>query len=185
MKKVIAAVLPILLLFALIAGTTINAYAFQVVASHVIDNDDAQGYSNRRSGFDTRIQASNLYYQDARKQSCNSVENYYEYILQDAYASRKTIQTEVSAYLYNTAFTDPQAKYVCRGTYSWSDFSLSVDYINQDLAAPGWNVIGTGQIFEGHSDGINYLTSVVLYPSSTNSTKYCGADAIMISYGNN
>lgn len=122
------------------AGTIVNVYAFTIEKTHIIDNDDAQGYSNEKVGFDTLIQASNLYYQDARMQAYNSTENYYRYEIVPTYKRYTFIYEQVSAYLYNVNFTDPAAQYYCLADRDYLGFSAG--YINQDLAAAGWNVIG-------------------------------------------
>lgn len=77
MKRAIKVILPVLLLIALMLGTILTANALTVVQTHIIDNDDAQGYTVERRGFDTWFQASNLYYQDARRQLCDSESNVY------------------------------------------------------------------------------------------------------------
>ena len=53
MKRAIKVILPALLLIVSIFGMTVNANAFTIVQTHIIDNDDAQGYSNSRMGFNT------------------------------------------------------------------------------------------------------------------------------------
>ncbi len=105
--------LPMLLLAVLVVNPSMNAYAFTVEETHIIDNDDEQGYANDRLHFDTWFQASNLYYQDARRQACNSENNYYDYLF-DNYTRYTTIFGRISAYLYDISFTDPAAiYYIC------------------------------------------------------------------------
>lgn len=179
------------LLVALIAGTTVNAYAFTIAQTHIIDNDDAQGYSNSKVGFSKLIQGSNLYYQDARIQQCIPCEpqfnyNEYKYYLQNFYKRYTPIYGTVSAYLYNANFTDPSARYELDSTYAPSVVQNSIlGYINQDFAAAGWNIIGTAIENYYYLDGSIGVSGVVLRPSDTNSTKYCGADAIKVELGYN
>lgn len=182
MRRLLKTVFPLALLVLLLTGLSLNAFALTtVVTTHIIDNDDAQGYSNARFGFDTWFQASTLYYQDARKQVCYSEDSGYEYCYYfPDYTSNGYIHAQVSAYLYNINFTDPSATYEINS-------SSSIDYfvagcINQDLAAPGWNVVGEA-IAKVASGGLYYTNTLGVRPSLTNPTKYCGADAIKIELG--
>lgn len=181
MKRIIKSMLGMLLLVVVVLGLSLNAYALTQTRSHIIDNDDAQGYTNDRYGFDTLFQASTLYYQDARRQVCNANNNQYQYIFPEI-TSLQPINVQISAYLYHTSFTDPAALY---GINTGLDLFFSyAGTINQDLAAPGWNVIETAKThLSGHigggSGGIGFSTyMVVVEPSHNNPGKYCGADAI-------
>lgn len=176
MKRAIKVILPVLLLIALMLGTILTANALTVVQTHIIDNDDAQGYTVERRGFDTWFQASNLYYQDARRQLCDSESNVYRYMF-PAYTRNTAIYGKTSAYLYDVSFTDPEACYYLN---NYADGAyLTTGYINQDLAAPGWNVIGTRSTTAA-GNGLHRTQSIMLVAGKNHPTKYCGADAIKI-----
>ena len=179
MKKFLKTAFTMLLLAALIISPSMNVYAFTVEETHTIDNDDAQGYSNSRVGFDTLFQAKNLYYQDARRQVCDSDNNYYYYNF-PTYGRYTTIYGRISAYLYDVSFTDPEADYMIND-YSQYQFA-GAGYINQDLAAPGWNVIGTARTTPA-ATGAHRTRMVEIAASKNHPTKNCGADAIKIELG--
>lgn len=178
----------IVLVIALAMCLCTSAFAYTITTTHTIDNDDEQGYTTVRYGFDTWFQASTLYYQDARKQSCVAAEstNYseryrYEYRF-TSYQRSTPIVAILSVYLYNTSFTDPNAYYSISTPSSYTQ--CSVGYINQDLAAAGWNQFES--VVQTLPLGGTYITDrVTLEPSTGNSAKYCGADAIKIELGYN
>ncbi len=176
MKRIIKSMLGILLLVVMVLGMSLNAYALTQTRSHIIDNDDAQGYSNERYGFDTLFQASTLYYQDARRQACNADNNDYRYIFPQINSS-KPITVQISAYLYHASFTDPAAKYMANGIHEL--FWFVAGTINQDMAPAGWNVIGSALSYAATPSG--YSTYMVdVQPSQNNPGKYCGADAVKV-----
>ena len=180
-KTFLRRVLVVLLVMVLGVCASVSVNAFTTVHTYTIDNDDAQGFSNDRVGFDTWFQSTNLYYQDARKQACDSLSHSYSYNF-DRYLRYSTIYGKVSAYLYNPSFTDPAAWYGINDylSYSYSD----AGYINQDLAAAGWNVIGTATTFMSSAEGYHCTNFVEVRPSTSNNTgKTCGADAIKIQLG--
>ncbi len=183
-RKILKIVLPITLVAAMLIGSSVSVGAITYNTTHIIDNDDAQGYSNTRFMFDTWFKADTLYYQDARIQQCITPDNITPgYIYQFPSYSRYTpIYAKVSAYLYNISFTDPQALYEVECTKR--EFYKTAGTINQDLAAPGWNTIGTAVINGVTFQDGSYATSKVwLTPSKGNNSKYCGADAIKIELG--
>lgn len=169
-----------LFLIALMAGTTLTANAYTVVHTYIIDNDDLQGYQNDRYGFDTLFNASNLYYQDARRQVCNSEYNEYRYIF-PWYIRYTKIYGKISAYLYDVSFTDPEACYFINDNSQ--NVLSSAGYINQDLAAPGWNVIGPVEASFMSADGKYATTFAEVIAGKNHATKNCGADAIKIELG--
>lgn len=180
-KTFLRRALVVLLVMALGVCASVSVNAFTTVHTYTIDNDDAQGYSNDREGFDTWFQSDNLYYQDARKQACDSSNYAYSYNF-PTYYRYTTIYGKVSAYLYNPSFTDPAAWYGINDylSYAFSD----AGYINQDLAAAGWNVIGTATTEITLPDGYQCTNAVEVRPSTSNNTgKTCGADAIKIQLG--
>lgn len=179
-RKLFKTIVPIILVLSMVVGMSLSANAFTTYTTHIIDNDDAQGYSNEKYGFDNWFQASTLYYQDARKQVCNSDNNAYVYKF-PKYYRYTTIYGQISAYLYNINFTDPSAAYYMNDylTYAYS----GAGYINQDLAATGWNVIGTATTEIALPDGFQCTSAVEVWASQDNTTKYCGADAIKITLG--
>jgi len=190
MKRAIKVILPALLLIVSIFGMTVNANAFTIVQTHIIDNDDAQGYSNSRMGFNTSISGSTLYYQDARTQRCVPSDypnvygrNRYWYFLKTPYKRSTYIYGTIYSYLYNAQFTDPCAEYLLYNPDAPSVILNSAGTINQDLAAAGWNKIGDASSKYLHTDGTISAGGVYLIPSSTYSTKYCGADAIKVELG--
>ena len=183
MKKAMKVILSVLLLIVLMIGATVNTYAFTVERTDTIDNDDAQGYDNSRSGFDTLLKASTLYYQDARTQVCNSDWNYYRYHLSKGYSRYTPIYGKVSAYLYNVKFTDPEAYYTISSVTSVCD--PPAGYINQDLAAAGWNEIGTAENNIQHATKKYVTLYATVQASQNHSTKTCGADAIKVELGYN
>ncbi len=154
--------------------TSVNAYT--VHSTHIIDNDDAQGYSNSRYGFDTKINASTLYYQDARTQRCNSSSVYsWNY----GWHSRYTpFYVTVNAFLYHASFTDPRAAYYF--TDGTSSIVNLVGYINQNTAPAGWSSIGTKATGIVSPEGKYYTNQVELVPSSNGASYTCGADAVKV-----
>jgi len=171
-----------IMMVSLVICLSVNVNAFTTYATYTIDNDDAQGYTNSRIGFDTWFSSGALYYQDARKQACDS--SYYEYVYQFSPYSRYTpIYGQVSAYLYNVNFTDPSAFYGIADTYTY--YIASAGYINQNLAAAGWNIIGTATTTHSFPDTGKYVCDFVkVIPSTENNAgTTCGADAIEVVLG--
>ena len=184
-KKSLAKMFAAILVVMLTLCMTVNAVDFTEYKTHTIDNDDDNdeglGYSNSRSGFDTWFQNDKLFYGDARKQACDSSNPEYNYYF-PVYMRYTSIYGEVSAYLYNINFTDPAATYGIGDTYTY--FMAVAGTINQDLAAAGWNVVGTAQTTHYFSDTKKYATDcVTIVPSSNNAGKNCGADAIKVVIG--
>lgn len=177
-------IIAFLILVIMLTATT-SALAFNIVAMHEIDNDDAQGYTTHRFGFEKMITGNTLAYGDARLQPCvkSSSDNFrdrnrYEYCFW--YSQERPIVASVAAYLYNINFTDPRATYNIDSASSYVLFT--VGEINQDLAAAGWNEIGevTGNLPLGNK---NYASAVILEPSENSPSKNCGADSIRVRLG--
>jgi len=154
---------------------------FTTYATYTIDNDDDQGFSNAKLGFDTWFQSSTSFRGDARKQSCTSQANEYDWKFK-AYSRNTTIFTKVSAYLYDVSFTDPQASYYVNDTYSYILSPAGI--INQNLAACGWNNIGVTNTIIGtpEYDLVN-VWFLRLIPSKSGSSYYCGADGVKLVIG--
>lgn len=171
----------LMLVILLISGLSLSVYASTQTKTHIIDNDDAQGYTNNRIGFNTWFQSNTFYYKDARRQICSSDNSFYQYIFPTISSSRP-LSVQVRAYLYHPSFTDPVAVY---GINSSSSLFIKIaGTINQDLASPGWNVIGTASANISGSLGmgqLGYSTWLVeLRPSKNHTGKYCGADAVSV-----
>ncbi len=179
-RKLLKVILPISLVAAMMVGASLNVGAFTIAKTHIIDNDDAQGYSNDRYGFDTWFKGNTLYHQDARKQACTSGNYEYQYNFPQ-YSRYTKIYGRVSAYLYNISFTDPSACYMIMDGKSFA--TAVAGYINQDLASPGWNTVGTATTGVTMPDNFQCTAFVSLVPSQSGSAKYCGADAIKIELG--
>ena len=181
MKRTVKIIVLLSMVLMILCSFVINNYAYTYTVTHIIDNDDAQGYSNDRYGFNTWFQANNLYYNDARKQVCNS-HYYYKYKFTKYYRYSSDIYAQVSAYLYNINFTDPEANYYINDYLT--DVYAPAGYINQDLAATGWNVIGVAHTTLSIPDtGFRCTDAVEVWTSENHSTKYCGADAIRVRLG--
>lgn len=180
-KKIRHIVVPMLILVMLIIGMTLSVQAFTIAQTDTIDNDDAQGYSNDREGFNEKFTGSNLFYQDARIQECTESYYYYGYNLKTAYTRHTDIYGTVSAFLYHKRFTDPEANYLI-GTCS-SSMYCSAGYINQNLAPAGWNEIGTAVNSLLFAPDIRSTDDVRVQPSGNHPGFYCGADAIKIELG--
>lgn len=58
--KLFKTIVPIIIVLSMVVGMSLSANAFTTYTTHIIDNDDAQGYSNEKYGFDTWFQASTL-----------------------------------------------------------------------------------------------------------------------------
>jgi len=176
MKRIAKSLLGILLLVVMVLGLSNNANALTHTRTFIIDNDDAQGYSNNRNGFETWFQASTLYNQDARRQACDSTNKYYNYVYPKVSSSQQ-MTVQISAYLYHTSFTDPAVVYTAN--ISSDIFFEPGGTLNQDLAAAGWNVVGDALIRLPDDRVDSYYTSIVsIEPSGIVSGKYCGADAV-------
>lgn len=169
------------ILVLLVSVTAFSAHAFTIEQTHIIDNDDAQGYSNTTNAFADKISGSTLYYQDARIQECTETYSYYRYELSAGYARYTPIYGTVSAFLYNIRFTDPMATYSIGSGYSF--MHKPVGTINQDLAAAGWNVIGTGVNDFANSSKLYITECAELEASGDHPGFYCGADAIKLELG--
>ena len=179
-------VLTVFMAIAMITCMAVSVSAFTTYTTHIIDNDDDNdegiGYFNERTCFDNWFRNDRLYFGEARKQDCDS--SYYEYAYYFPVYMRYTpIFGEVSAYLYNVNFTDPAAMYGIGDTYTY--FLAVAGTINQDLAATGWNVIGTAETTHYFPENNKYASDCVkVIPSSENNTgKTCGADAIKVKLG--
>ena len=177
--KVPKYILSILLVTSLLIGGSLNLSAYTITQTHIIDNDDAQGYSNGRVGFDTVIHANYLYYGDARIQSCNYPGSAYYYYF-TPYGGNYKIYGQVSAYLNHSKFTDPRAAYYIND-YSYSS-SAFAGYINQNLAPGGWNSVGIATATIHSADGLYSTRRVELVPSNTSGC-FCGADTIKVALG--
>lgn len=176
--KIFKLILPMVLITALFVGGTLNANAYTVYKTYIIDNDDAQGFSNKDYyGFDTKISGTNLYYKDARTQTCNKNGSvyYYDY---PSYTRYTTIFVTISAYLYHKSFTDPRASYWIND-YSAANSSLA-GYINQNTAPAGWNQIGTASADIRRADGLRATRRAEVWPSTNGSSYTCGADAVKV-----
>lgn len=165
------------MIMALLVGGSIGANAYTTYTTHIIDNDDAQGYSNDRYGFDTKLSARSLYYGDARLQTCNSNGSTYYYNF-TPYGRSTKIYATVSAYLNHTKFTDPRAAYYIND-YSTAGSALA-GYINQNTAPGGWNQIGTASTGIRSASGLYATQRVELCASTQGSSYNCGADAIKV-----
>lgn len=175
--KFLKYVLPMVLVVALLVSGTMSASAYTTYATYTIDNDDAQGYSNDRYGFETKISGSTLFYKDARTQSCNMNGSTYYYNF-PSYLRYTPIFATISAYLYHANFTDPRAAYYIND-YSSSASSLA-GYINQNTAPAGWSQIGTADTGIRHAEGWYTTRRVELWASTRGSSYTCGADAIKV-----
>ena len=126
------------------------------------------------------VSLNTLYYKDARRQACSSDNSFYQYEF-PVIISSSSLSAQVRAYLYHTSFADPVALYSVNSTSSLAFKTAGT--INQDLAAAGWNVIGTASINLAGSLGmgqVGYSTWMVWLMPSNNTGKYCGADAVRI-----
>ncbi len=175
--KFLKYVLPLILVVALIVGGTMSASAYSTYATYTIDNDDAQGFSNGRYGFETKISSSSLFYSDARTQKCNMNGSVYYYNF-TPYGRSTKIYATVSAYLNHANFTDPSAGYYIND-YSTAASTLA-GYINQDKAPGGWNTIGMATTGIRNASGLYATQRVELYPSTAGAGKTCGADAVRV-----
>jgi hypothetical protein len=183
-KKSLSKMFAAILAATLTLCTTVSAVDFTEYKTHTIDNDDDNdegiGYHNSRSGFDTWFQNSKLFYGDARKHTCDS--SFAEYVYYFPLYTRYTsIYGKISAYLYNTSFTDPSATYGIGDTYTY--YLAVAGTINQDLAAAGWNEIGTAQTTHYFPDTQKYTSDCVKVIPSEEAGKNCGADAIKVVIG--
>lgn len=177
-------IIAFLILVVMLTATT-SALAFNIVVMHEIDNDDAQGYTTRRYGFEKMITGNTLAYGDARLQPCvkSSSDNFrdrnrYEYCF--TYSQERPIVASVAAYLYNINFTDLWATYNIDGTSSYAISTAGV--INQDLAAAGWNEVGKVTI-DLPMGNKYYASAVILEPSENSPSRNCGADSIRVRLG--
>lgn len=102
-----------------------------------IDNDDSKGYSNSRNGFDTYITSSAYYRNDARTQSSGYTKQYTWNLDHDGKASYTGIDVSLYAYVNDSSFTDPRAKYSALASYQ-----CTIGTLNQNTAARGWNYVG-------------------------------------------
>lgn len=176
-------ILSMVMIFVMIASMCITSYAYTVAESYIIDNDDDDdenmGFYNDNEGF-SWFSAARSYNSDARicdiEDSPNSTGNYYMWGY-DEYFRSSRVFIELSVYLYNANFTDPSATYFTIDTGNYSEVEIGT--INQDLAATGWNVIGTKYTSSSGSHG---FSSVFVTPSD-NIGESCGADAIDVQLG--
>ncbi|MCM1006946.1 MAG: hypothetical protein NC485_03285 [Ruminococcus flavefaciens] len=102
-----------------------------------IDNDDSKGYSNGRNGFDTYITSSAYYRNDARTQSSGYTKQYSWNLDNDIKVSYTGIDVSLYAYVNDSSFTDPRAKYSAVASYQYA-----IGTLNQNTAARGWNYVG-------------------------------------------
>lgn len=151
MIRVLKKVIGILTMFAMVFSIAITPAAAAVKPqgtvsiNWLVDNDtiDSQ-YSNYRTGFSTYLSGlSNSYNHDARREVSSSGFN-------SRYGWRNTLSlsnevqynpvyVQLSVYLYDNSFTDPQAGYYLDEEL----ISFRISTINQNLAPGGWNTFST------------------------------------------
>lgn len=135
MKKIISVFLTSMIIISLL----ISLSAFGAVKIVYVDNDDSQGHTNARSGYNTYITGSSHYRNDARTQATGSTYNYYEWDLcDDKVTSRTGITLSLYAHINHSTFNDQGASYSALCSYS-----SFINVINQETFSPTWYIVGT------------------------------------------
>lgn len=153
-------------ILALCMGTNILLCSMMAMNSNAvyIDNDDSQGYSNGRNGFDTYVTSSAYYRNDARTQSSGYTKQYSWNLGDDRKVSYTGIDVSLYAYVNDSSFTDPRAKYSAVASYQYA-----IGTLNQNTAARGWNYVGKVRLTPLTAVGEKTvaLYGVVLAPGSS------------------
>lgn len=145
--------------------------------TYIIDNDDAQGYTNASKGFSNYLTGNTLYHSDARTQKNSSTNGYYYQWNFPQYSKTKAnITARVGVYLYHDYFTDRYANYMLRRK---SQVFQAVGRIDQRYAAAGWTYKNV-TVKPIDSNGSNYVNAVVVEPGNKDSTAFTGADAVKV-----
>lgn len=139
---------------------------------YTIDNDDAQGYSNTRYGYDTYMQYSYLYLGDARRQETGHELTYYRWVY-PTYTKAGKMNVQVSVYLNHNDFTDPQASYAVH----CHDGFHQIGFLNQRTAPGGWSVFPT-KVFTSNQHETDYLS----LQSPSERGYNTGADGVIIKF---
>lgn len=164
----------ILVLLVFISQCVVSAAA----VSYTIDNDDAHGHSNSKTGFTTYFTSAYHYNGDARKQPSNSPNNgIYRWIYKNSFLKTGTINASLKAYLNDYSFTDTAARYYVN--YGNTYVVKLVGTFNQNTAPGGWNTIGSTSMASLDSTGKN-VSSFVQVSVSGKSGCNTGADGIQI-----
>ena len=80
------------------------------------------------------------------------------------------------AYLNDSTFTNPSARYVAFGNSSTYTFG----YLNQHTAAGTWNYIGETTIYPLSSLGYNEVVCSAVGVETAGPYRYTGADAVRV-----
>ena len=148
-----------------------------------VDNDDAQGNSNSRSGFNSYMSYSYCYLGDARKQACSTSSIYqYQWIYGSSVnASGNSMTATLSVYLNHNDFTDPAAKYYINSGANSMETTLACT-INQHTAPGGWTTYKAVTLPANAMFDANISRFVALETSARSSSYETGADGIRCRY---
>lgn len=143
-KKIVKSILLVFLVTLFMLQLSTSAFAWNIA---IVDNDDTQGHSNwsynATGGYDvgwTRIYSNNHYHDNARISPTGLHPNvgewcWYQWLFFTPFEKTSTVYVnEFKVYLWDAAFTDPEACY--EGTrYAQIRFYP----VNQRYAYAGWN----------------------------------------------
>ena len=149
-----------------------------------IDNDTIDpDCTNNSWVFPTYLTVNpNLYNGDARRDYTKRPEGNptYEWMITKGGISTQNYQPlycQLSVWLYDDTFTDPQAKYYAGGRL----IQFIMGKINQNLAPGGWNVLPTVEVVDYHATpGNTLICGASVTASGLSDTTWTGADCVEI-----
>ncbi len=143
-----------------------------------VDDDDAQGNSNKSYGSWTRVYSSNLKYGEGLITTCttygsNNARKSYQWIFAHPVYGQKEMGITLSVWLYHSQFNDPAAHY---SAWMHSYTSQGIGTINQNTAPAGWTDFKLTTLGGYDASGANVCQGITLTPSTRGSSYTCGAD---------
>lgn len=146
------------------------------------DNDPvANGYSGAYYNMNYYNGVSGAYNGDLRLSPVIVNDNAnYSWCFPTISVPKTSCNVQLSVYLNNANFTDPNAQYIfkVRSSDSSASYGTNIGSINQRYAYGGWNYISSN--VNANSGKYNIYASEVMVVSSTGSSKQLGADGLIV-----
>lgn len=172
-KNYVQPMISALLLFAVVLGFHLNAFA----STSIIADDSTARTSSGDSMFPTTGFNSHIYndrqYDGSSAYQTSADGYYFSWNAPISYSG--TLNVQVYAYLRSATFDNIRAYYYCdvESKYTYMPLRGDFDWVNQEDAVVGWNMVGSTD-FSGW-----YFHGISVESSTAGNT---GADAIMIVY---
>lgn len=150
--------------------------SFNSFAYLEIDNDDSKGYSNINNGFNTYLSGSSHFRGDARRNYNSEYANYTYEFSGSGKSTTTSFKVKLYAYVNDSTFTNPSAKYVAYGNSSAYTFGT----LNQDTAFGGWNYVGEATVKPLTQYGYKSVTCNAVGVGTNGPLRYTGADGVRV-----